>query len=125
MGRPSVAETTAVVSPNSGAGPEGARQGPARDAGELSGVRLLQHDDVEATVRQLVARHGHPHGQPITMRRPLADLGVDVLALVAIVMNLEQQFDIELDPDEILSWLTAADIVEGVNATLGGWPALS
>ena len=52
------------------------------------------------------------------MRRPLVDFGVDVLALIDIVMDLEARFSIELDPDEILSWLTTADMVESVNAAL-------
>jgi acyl carrier protein len=75
--------------------------------------------EVQATVRQLVARHAHAQGELVTMRRPLADLGVDLLALVAIVKSLETHSEVELDPDEILSWLTAADIAETVEATLG------
>jgi len=69
-------------------------------------------------VRSVVTRYaGHDNGV-IAMRRPLVDFGVDVLALIDIVMDLEARFSIELDPDEILSWLTTADMVESVNAAL-------
>ena len=73
-----------------------------------------QTADLEELVQSLIARYGHLGDQVVTMRRPLLDLGVDILALVDIVMDVETRFGIELDPDEILSWLTAADVVETV-----------
>jgi acyl carrier protein len=68
--------------------------------------------DLEELVRSLITRYGHVGDQVVTMRRPLLDLGVEILALVDIVMDVETRYGIELDPDEILSWLTAADVVE-------------
>jgi acyl carrier protein len=75
---------------------------------------VLQTADLEELVQSLIARYGHLGDQVVTMRRPLLDLGVDILALVDIVMDVETRFGIELDPDEILSWLSAADVVETV-----------
>jgi acyl carrier protein len=77
-----------------------------------------QTADLEELVQSLIARYGHLGDQVVTMRRPLLDLGVDILALVDIVMDVETRFAIELDPDEILSWLTAADVVETLENAL-------
>lgn len=75
-------------------------------------------NDVQDFVRSVIARYAGHHDGVIAMRRPLLDFGVDVLALIDIVMDLEARYAIELDPDEILSWLTAADMVETVAAAL-------
>lgn len=74
--------------------------------------------EVEALVRQVIARYGRVPGEVVAMRRPLDALGVDFFALIDVVMDLESHLRIELDPDEVLSWLTAADIVESVEARL-------
>jgi acyl carrier protein len=91
---------------------EGAVQ--ARLPSSIGSASELDFGDLEELVRSLIARYGHLGDQVVTMRRPLLDLGVDILALVDIVMDVETRFRIELDPDEILSWLTAADVVETV-----------
>jgi acyl carrier protein len=120
MSRNTVVETAAAPFPLSGTRRASAQQGASDDSTATPGPSTPAPgpSQVEATVRDLIDRYGHPHGELIAMRRPLADMGVDLLALVEIVMSLESQFDIELDPEEILSWLTAADIAETLEATL-------
>jgi acyl carrier protein len=74
--------------------------------------------DLEELVKSLLTPYAHRADETVAMRRPLLDMGVDVLELVEIVMDLETKFEIELDPDEILSWLTAADMVETLSGAL-------
>jgi acyl carrier protein len=77
-----------------------------------------QHEELEELVLRLVDRYRHSRDLAVTMRRPLLDLGVDVLSLVDIVMDIETQFHVELDPEEILSWISAADVVDTVSEAL-------
>jgi|HubBroStandDraft_1064217.scaffolds.fasta_scaffold03760_5 acyl carrier protein len=78
----------------------------------------LHSDEIRDFVRSVIARYGGLGDGVIAMRRPLLDYGIGVLALIDVVMDVEARFGIELDPDEILSWLTAADVVETVGAAL-------
>ncbi len=78
----------------------------------------LHSDEIRAFVTSVIARYSGLGDSVIAMRRPLLDYGIDVLALIDVVMDVEARFGIELDPDEILSWLTAADVVETVGAAL-------
>jgi acyl carrier protein len=88
-------------------------------AGDLTlDSRGQETGDLEELVKSLLARYAHRADKTVAMRRPLLDMGIDVLELVEIVMDLETKFEIELDPDEILSWLTAADMVETLSGAL-------
>ena len=78
----------------------------------------VRSDEIRDFVRSVIARYSGLGDGVIAMRRPLLDYGIDVLALIDVVMDVEARFGIELDPDEILSWLTAADVVETVDASL-------
>jgi acyl carrier protein len=78
----------------------------------------MQSDEIRDFVTNVIARYRGLGDGVVAMRRPLLDYGIDVLALIDIVMDVEARFGIELDPDEILSWLTAADVVETVGAAL-------
>jgi acyl carrier protein len=97
------------------------------DAPALSGIPTVgghvepvdaSHAEVREFVRTVIARYASLGDSVVAMRRPLLDYGVGVLALIDIVMDVEARFAIELDPDEILSWITAADVVETVGAAL-------
>jgi acyl carrier protein len=89
---------------------------PVRDRVDSSDP--LDSDEIRDFVRSVIARYSALGEGVIAMRRPLLDYGIDVLALIDVVMDVEARFQIELDPDEILSWLTAADVVETVGAAL-------
>jgi acyl carrier protein len=106
---PTTFAETAALAPIAGIGAAGSHVEPSQ---------ATPSDDVQDFVRSVVARYAGHYDGVIAMRRPLLDFGVDVLALIDIVMDLEARFGIELDPDEILSWLTAADMVESVSAAL-------
>ncbi len=84
----------------------------------VDGSERAHTSEVEDFVKTVIARYGRHVDGTVAMRRPLIDLGVDVLALIDIVMDVEARFAIELDPDEILSWLTAADVVDTIGAAL-------
>jgi acyl carrier protein len=92
--------------------------GVAAVSDHTEAVEASRVDEIRAFVRSVIARYGSLGDGVVTMRRPLLDYGVDVLALIDIVMDVEARFAIELDPDEILSWITAADVVETVGAAL-------
>jgi acyl carrier protein len=91
-----------------------------RDAAETTdgSAAAAANAEVEGTVRQAIARYGRAQVAMIPMSGPLHDLGIDLLGLVKIVMDVERRFDIELRPDEVLSWLTPADIAHTVEAAL-------
>jgi acyl carrier protein len=100
---------TAAFAPLAGIDPASGRGEPSHPA---------PSDEVQDFVRSVIARYAGHYNGVIAMRRPLLDFGVDILALIDIVMDLEARFSIELDPDEILSWLTAADMAESVSTAL-------
>jgi acyl carrier protein len=87
-------------------------------SGHLEAADASREDEIRDFVRTVIARYSALGDGIVAMRRPLLDYGVGVLALIDIVMDVEARFAIELDPDEILSWITAADVVETVAAAL-------
>ena len=46
------------------------------------------------------------------------DLGADSIAVMEIVMELEEEYDVEVPTEDILNLLTVADIVNYVEAKL-------
>ena len=74
--------------------------------------------EIDGAVRRAITGHRRLHDGQFTMMRSLTDLGVDVLALVSIVNELEESFDIEISADEVLSWSTAADMAASVEVAL-------
>ncbi len=100
---------TADSAPLSGISPVGV---------DVEPTEALRADEIRDFVRTVIARYGAVGDSVLAMRRPLLDYGVGVLALIDIVMDVEARFAIELDPDEILSWISAADVVETVGAAL-------
>jgi acyl carrier protein len=75
--------------------------------------------DIDGVVRQAIVRHRPANDEPFATLRPLRDLGIDVLALVRIVAEVESHFDIELPPHEVLSWSTPADMAASIESALG------
>jgi acyl carrier protein len=76
--------------------------------------------EIDGAVRQAMTRHRRLHDGPFTMTRSLSELGVDLLALVGVVRELEEGFDVELPADEVLSWSTAAEMAASVQVALRG-----
>lgn len=48
----------------------------------------------------------------ITPETTIADLGVDSLDLVEALMNIEEEFDIEIDTDEAENFKSIGDLLE-------------
>ncbi len=135
MNRKTLVETAVVASLLSAAGVSSAGQAAHKEKPDASSSRVMHEKeivaalvgspaeasndaDVERQVNDLIARYGRHRVEPIAAGRPLADLGVDILALVNIVIHVESRYRLQLNPDEILSWVTPADIVETVEKAL-------
>ena len=55
----------------------------------------------------------------VNLDTDLDEIGLDSLDLIEITMDLEHEFEIEIDDDEVYAWQTPNDIVNTVLKELG------
>ena len=55
----------------------------------------------------------------VNLDTDLSEIGLDSLDLIEITMDLEHEFKIEIDDDEVYAWQTPNDIVNTVLKELG------
>ena len=55
----------------------------------------------------------------VNLDTDLSEIGLDSLDLIEITMDLEHEFEIEIDDDEVYAWQTPNDIVNTVLKELG------
>jgi acyl carrier protein len=72
----------------------------------------------EEIVGRLIARYGRPDTARLSLSSPLAEVGVDGLALAHIVVYLEAHFDIVVPSLEADDWTTGTTIVATVQRLL-------
>ncbi len=72
----------------------------------------LASPDLIAALAEII-RGVSARARTLTIRddsRLLEDLGLDSLDLVAVVVQIQDQFGVEIDPDELPALLTVADL---------------
>jgi acyl carrier protein len=72
----------------------------------------------EEIIRRLVARYGRADVTGVALSSPLADVGVDTLAVAQIVVYLEARFDVVVGSLEAARWTTGEAIVVSVERLL-------
>ena len=55
-------------------------------------------------------------GKELTMESTFKDLGIDSIELVDIVFNMEEEFGIEFEDEELLALKTVSDLVNLVDS---------
>lgn len=55
----------------------------------------------------------------VNLDTDLDEIGLDSLDLIEITMDLEHEFEIEIDDDEVYAWQTPNDIVNTVLKEIG------
>jgi acyl carrier protein len=74
--------------------------------------------DVAGETIQIIAKHAK--GKPIQMNDKLADLGVESLDVIELVMELEEKFDIHIpfnaNDTEMKDFQSVGDIVRAIEA---------
>jgi len=75
---------------------------------------MAEHDmnAIQDKVVQIIAAKLKVNPSTITMTSTLQDLGADSLALVEIVMKLEEQFGIEIDDERAEKLKNVQDVVQ-------------
>lgn len=68
---------------------------------------------IEYAVKDIIKNHLDLDEQPLS-RDLIEDLGMDSLAEIELVMQLEDEFDIEIDEIEFENLVTIDDLVKGV-----------
>ena len=54
----------------------------------------------------------------LTVESSLKDLGLDSLDLVEVIMDIEEEFDIQFEDDEMLSLKTVADVLSTIESKI-------
>lgn len=67
-------------------------------------------------VKSLLAEQFSVEEDSITMDTKFEDLGADSLDLVEMVMALEEEFDIQIDDEEVEKIATVGDVVNYITA---------
>jgi acyl carrier protein len=79
-------------------------------------VGTTSHDVTTAIAETIRSVSAKARGLAITAdSRLLDDLALDSLDLVAVVIQLQDQFEVEIDPDEIPSIQTVGDLAASLN----------
>lgn len=76
----------------------------------LSGRQAMS---IEYAVKDIIKNHLDLDEQPLS-RDLIDELGMDSLAEIELVMQLEDEFDIEIDEIEFENLVTIDDLVKGV-----------
>jgi acyl carrier protein len=75
------------------------------------------------SIRALMAREFNLDARAIQADTPLTELGVDSLAALEFVFDLEEAFNITLDPQTDLRGGRVSDVVAAVDSALAGMAA--
>lgn len=67
------------------------------------------------TIKKILAEQLELDEGSITETSTIEDLGADSLDLVEAIMNIEDEFGVEIDDEEIKNLKTVGDIVEYIN----------
>ncbi len=79
---------------------------------------MTEGDRIFAQVRRLLAKY-NPEGRPVTADTDLgADLSIDSVAAMDLVMEIEDHFDIDIPINLVADLRTAGDLVELVRHQL-------
>ena len=71
---------------------------------------------IAESIRSVSAKARAPRSAPDS--RLLEELALDSLDLVAVILQLQDQFEVEIDPDEIPSMRTVADLASSLASHL-------
>ena len=56
--------------------------------------------------------------ETLTEQSSLKDLGLDSLDLVEVIMDVEEEFDIQFEDDEMMSLKTVADVLATIESKI-------
>jgi acyl carrier protein len=86
---------------------------PARVTQKMHGKRM---SDVEAKIRDIIAKEAQIDASKLTLDAKLAELDIESIDLVSIIYNIEEEYDIYIpQDDEQFKLETFRDVVDGVN----------
>jgi acyl carrier protein len=103
----------AGVPASAGGGYSTRRRNPARAEQQVHGKRM---SDVEAKIREIIAKEAQIDASKLTLDAKLADLDIESIDLVSIIYNIEEEYDIYIpQDDEQFKLETFRDVVDGVN----------
>ncbi len=72
-------------------------------------------ESILTKVRDIIVDQFGSNPDDVTADMPISDLSADSLDLVEMVMALEEEFNIEVEDEDIESFNTIGDIVEYIN----------
>jgi acyl carrier protein len=84
----------------------------------------LTHVETAARVTRLAARHLGVEATDIDVDAPLDEIDIDSLARLALILEIEQDFDIDLDCYEALHVTSLRHLAGLVDLARAGTPAL-
>jgi len=73
---------------------------------------------LESLIERLIARYCLAPSWPISLNSPLAEHGVDDIALAHVVLHLESTFGLSIRAEDTAAWATGEDIVHFVRLAL-------
>ena len=86
---------------------------PARVTQQMHGKHM---SDVEAKIRDIIAKEAQIDASKLTLDAKLAELDIESIDLVSIIYNIEEEYDIYIpQDDEEFKLETFRDVVDGVN----------
>jgi acyl carrier protein len=75
--------------------------------------------DVEAKVKAIIATQLMVDEEEVTPKSTLVDdLGADSLDVVEIVVQIEEDFDLEIPDEEAENFKTVQDVIDGINRNM-------
>jgi acyl carrier protein len=87
--------------------------GSARVTHKMHGKHM---SDVEAKIRDIIAKEAQIDASKLTLDAKLAELDIESIDLVSIIYNIEEEYDIYIpQDDEQFKLETFRDVVDGVN----------
>jgi len=81
-------------------------------------------DDIAAGVREVAEKHLTLEGELTADSRLVEDVGLDSLALLTLAFEVENHFDIILDPEDELNIRTVDDLIDAIARHLDDAPTL-
>ena len=77
----------------------------------------------EERIRQLVDENlqieGRPAGQPLNLASSLRDTGASSMAIVAFMVKLVQEFNLEVEPEEFAQIADIRGLIEFIDSRAG------